>query len=268
MLETLTRHVVQNCHHCIMRLLLHINHDVRLRNLTVYAQWVSLSAIIACWIREVLWLVVYIHFYINAYKNRHTPKSSVFLTIQILNILLFPVGPVAVIMPYLSKYSRNFFWLGIIWWYFFPLVYLSTNLTPFSGKRPEATFEILLYCLYPMASFTSLNLVLNRSRVDSASNTINTFLFHIAFTIWISLWVGNIQSSKISFLPVVRPHFEWAMVLAALATLLYFVALLKGHKIVLSRTLGGPGIEPMSLILHSSELEYNAITDEGRIQLT
>ena len=124
-----------------------------------------------------------------------------------------------------------------------------------------------------MASFSSLNLLVSKSRVDSASNTNATFLFHIVFTIWISLWVGNIRSSKLLFgagllLPVARPHFEWAMLLAALATLLYFVALLKGHKIVFSRTLGGPGIEPMSLILHSLEPEYNAITDEGRIQLT
>lgn len=67
---------------------------------------------------------------------------------------------------------------------------------------------------------------------------------------------------------MVKPRFVWPMVLAAVAAVLYTVAMVKGRDLVLSRTLGGPGIEPMSLTLHSSEPEYNTITNEGRIQLT
>jgi hypothetical protein len=194
--------------------------------------------------------------------------------IRTLNIFLFPVGPVAVVIPYLSKYNRHFFWLGMIWWYLLPFAYFTT----FNLLNVGLTWGAIPYAVaagqYLMAD-AFLAILTIKLNITLSTGTL--FGFHLAFTIWTSLWVGNIRffnkwSGQLFpepfFVGLVRPHFEWAVVLAALATLLYLVALQQGHKVVFSKTLGGPGIEPMSLTLYSSEPEYNAITDEGRIQLT
>ena len=179
-------------------------------------------------------------------------------------------------MPYLSKYDRYFFWLGMSWWYLLPFAcFFTSTYFEWSMKSTfDLAFDATTYLLADFYLFvlTRTSSLLRLTRISIAPNSLlSPVLFHLAFTIWTSLWVGNIRFFRISArLPpaLVKPHFEWPMVLAAIATVLYFLAFQKGHQTVFSRTLGGPGIEPMSLILHSSEPEYNAITDEGRIQLT
>jgi hypothetical protein len=155
----------------------------------------------------------------------------------------------------------------MIWWYLLPVAYFFTTI---NLLKVGLTWRAIPYAIaagrYLMADVLLAFLMI---KLNITLSTGTLFGFHLAFTIWTSLWVGNTRSFSNKWPgQLVRPYFEWAVVLAALATLLYLVALQQGHKVVFSKTLGGPGIEPMSLTLYSSEPEYNAITDEGRIQLT
>ncbi|KAF2808587.1 uncharacterized protein BDZ99DRAFT_58825 [Mytilinidion resinicola] len=243
-----------------MDLLSRIRHDVRLRNLTVYAQWLSLSAILVCCIANIWLLVNTMLFWIH-YPQR--PLPSVWHArpiVQTLNVIFFPIAPIAVIMPYLSKYHRFWFTLGVIWWCIQPVYY--SFVLPFKNDlgnimmSAQYCFFLIFLAVLPCAPLLK----------DTYSS--NRFIFHIGFTISISFWVGRISFwIPGSILPLlVRPHFEWAAVPAGLAAVLYFIAARKGHGLVFSRTLGGPGVEPMSLALPSLEPEYSAISN-GRIRL-
>ncbi|KAF2498799.1 hypothetical protein BU16DRAFT_305582 [Lophium mytilinum] len=70
-----------------MNLLSRIHHDASLRNLTVYAQWLSLCAILACCIANI-WVLVNMMLY-GAY-NPHRPLPSLWRArpiVQTLNVL-------------------------------------------------------------------------------------------------------------------------------------------------------------------------------------
>jgi len=238
-----------------MSILRNIRHDVSLHNFTVYAQWASFSAIVVCWLRGAWFLIL------EFPHHRWTQFSYFTNALQVLNVFLFPIAPAAVIMPYMSKYNYYFLWVGLSWWYLLPFAWLFTN-----KINAELGIYIVLYSLVDMIVFRLTVIIMTPQK------RLCTFLFHVAFTLWSSLWIGEPQLVWFGTLSrkgfIIRPHFEWPVVLAALATILYWVAHLRGDDIVYSKTLGGPGIKPMSLTLHSSEPEYNAIVDEGRIQLT
>lgn len=237
----------------------------------------SLIAVIGCWLRGFAIMMSLFESY------RGVPFS--YFAMLLLNMLwvllspkegqdigqlltsaysLFPVAPVAAIVP--SEHSHYFLWLGLAWWYLLPFAFLSTKIIT-CGDRVYGVFYILSYVI------VDVMLLMLTVLITTAHKRLGTLLFHFGFTFWISLWVGKLHSDQFFPFPdggaiVIWPHFEWPMVFAALATILYFMALLRGDDIVFSRTLGGPGIQPISLNLHSSEPEYNAITDEGRIRLT
>jgi hypothetical protein len=101
--------------------------------------------------------------------------------------------------------------------------------------------------------------------ITTSHKRLCTFLFHLGFTFWISLWVGEFGFKRLfafgdGGVEVIWPHFEWPLVFAALAAILHLVALLKGDDIVLSRTLGGE-------IEHGSEVERSALMNDERSPL-
>lgn len=173
-------------------------------------------------------------------------------------------------MPYLSKYNRYFFWLGVTWWFAIP--FLCPLATTYVGNWGLAAKSLGPFYLVVDLFLLILIAFHVSPKPGPRSFGTNPFFLHLTFTIWTSLYVGNMRFFQIIPSPpppgMARPHFEWAMVLAAIATVLYLMAYIKGHNVVYSRTLGGPGIEPLSLTLRSSEPLYNTIMDEGRIQLT
>lgn len=165
-------------------------------------------------------------------------------------------------MPYLSKYNRYLFWTGLAWWFLLPFGWIFTIIN---------TRSITIDLGFPLvlALMADVLLFMFTAPLAAAPHKPQcVFWFHCGFTFWSSLWVGRPQLFRLGIDRLfVRPHFEWTTVFACLTSILYLAAVWKGDNIVLSKTLGGPGVEPMSLTLHNSEPEYNTITDEGRIRL-
>ncbi|KAF3053390.1 hypothetical protein E8E11_011837 [Didymella keratinophila] len=251
--------------------------DLRLRNLTIYAQWVSVSAALMLFITNILLLVPRFHslsgltsaaYYVPAIQN-------------IIEALFLPLAPLALD---LSRYVPPYMlYVSVVAWFVVPIGHIVSGSVDDGVEIVKVV--VLLFTIWLLFVFTAYNVnvgVVNSylypdQRTTGATRVLNShlqsdlrtragvnfiyfemvLLFSSRAFYW--TWKGDWR-------PPHRMIDQWYRSLTALfgiAVILYIIAWKKRHQWVSSVTLGGTAIEPMVLTVPLTGPVYQSVGDEA-----
>ena len=142
-----------------------------------------------------------------------------------------PMPPLVTEMPHMFKFLPMLFCCGIPWW-------LALSTTWYQRLVSRKIRVIIYLCYVLMIGFWVPYNKTRYMRVGSQLVSVPTF------------------------------RWEWIALFPCCAAILYAAAICRGHEYVFSRTLGGSGVEQMSLSLPGPGPDYEAVSEEGRIRLT
>ncbi|KAI1380402.1 hypothetical protein F4677DRAFT_406750 [Hypoxylon crocopeplum] len=236
-----------------------IRKDLALRNATVYGQWLCVLGAISCVLMRISWAIEF----------GLSEKTAT--AIRLVDAIFFPLCALSVELH--AFRWRRMLGISFLWclgrtaldlkttWDEDGAEFLRTGVMPPSWRsiaRGLAELAMFFWLLFPLSKREGVYSVRIRA------------LFHTAFT---AAFIFGARG-----LPFVPPdsklwpaalRFEPAEVFSGLASLMYWVALCTGQDYVFSRTLGGPGVEMMTLLMDGQAPEYDFLGQaEGRIMLS
>ncbi|XPS76075.1 hypothetical protein M3J09_008135 [Ascochyta lentis] len=231
--------------------------DLRLRNLTIYAQWLSTITAISLYLIGVPLLVVYL-----LQGSRNNTVTWYFFE-SLLHALLFPLAPLALELPHHIR-RAPFLYLGIASWIEFTGHTFIANFVYFSiSDRPEYLFrEFVKMVLLMMTTFVASSSIFLAHVTRSPSD----FKVRIAVNVLccVHLAVGWSQVPGYNLAQYVQRFYLVQAGMFAIAASLCAAAWVKQHQWVYSVTLGGTAIEPMILTIPVGGPRNQSIGDEAR----
>ncbi|KAI1367287.1 hypothetical protein F5Y08DRAFT_336743 [Xylaria arbuscula] len=256
-----------------MGLISSIRKDVRLRNLTIYAQW---SGVLAGIILGILYAWGFLEASFR-YPKRWTALGSglgaIIPITRVINKFVLPWGPCFLEIPHLHI---RFPWMVTFHYAWLSFILLTSSLSSFIGHGPGITIISFMQVGFLMWSgaFAMIQALIVGSRRDMSHrwDRLRRVWYYTLFGI------ANLTSLTFPFIrhstwrPFIWYNFLFGLpsipaALSFTAAILYFVAVLWEHGFVFSLVLGGSGVEPMDFTIPGSGPALNSIGGEGSIRL-
>ncbi|CAI9626407.1 unnamed protein product [Alternaria burnsii] len=248
--------------------------DISLRNLSIYAQWISVTAAALLYLPT--FYALYRYLVILDSDEVHGFMSLLDLTLDLgpLN-LLFPLVILGLELPHYIRRQPLLCWstatcLTMPPRYFYQLWILETT-DPFNTptKITVASFFVFFLCLPTLlTTFVTLG-SFGGSKFTMPDMLAGRILINLVYFVQLSLptvsysfyrfrveggWINGFMSLL----------FWFSACLFGVAALLYIAASIKRHLYVSSTLLGGNGIEPMTLWLPGTGPSHQSIGNEAQ----
>ncbi|KAI2628752.1 hypothetical protein GGR54DRAFT_361208 [Hypoxylon sp. NC1633] len=245
-----------------------IRKDFALRNATIYGQWFLVLGAISCVLMRLSWIIEF-------GLSQKIPSL-----VRFIDMILFPIYALSMENQPTTRW-RWVLVVALVWC--FGRTFVDWAIVT-QGPEP---FRLIISALREVATFPFFLIPLRQT--DSSEYPVRQrACFYIAYTV-VFVWgargrafflnlhcdsfpldvrCGNVFGVPDSALWPAALHFEPAEVFFGLAAAAYVLALWLGHGYMYSRTLGGPGVEMMSLILPGQAAEEDFVGHgERRIML-
>ncbi|UPX12228.1 uncharacterized protein EKO05_0002788 [Ascochyta rabiei] len=233
--------------------------DLRLRNLTIYAQWMSTVAATSLYLIGVPLLVAYL-FHVS-----DVAASAWYLVESLVRALLFPLAPLALELPHYVR-RTPFLYLGMASW-----VVFITHVAISDFMYPPGSIELdLWFREFVELSLLNVTMYLACSSIFSAHVTRSPSDFKIRIAVdilcCVHLTVGWFEPVPMGYEAGQNVRIFYLVVagMFAIAAFLCAAAWVKRHRWVYSVALGGTAIEPMVLTVPVGAPRNQSVRGEAR----
>ncbi|KAI1329863.1 hypothetical protein F5Y16DRAFT_72059 [Xylariaceae sp. FL0255] len=243
-----------------MSFLTKITEDIKLRNLTIYAQWLGAATGV--------FLGLYNYWFIIKLLSRGSiwrwqSLQTIYLARLVIGLIsdfVIPLGPCFLELPPLyMRFPRAI--IVFLAWYMLAFIGL---LGTWSTHHHAAYWGLAInICALMLTMFQFIIAPSSRSIVPHG-NRLFCISYYVMFAtpfVTVLLRAGLLWSTLL-----LRPPFVVA-VLAILTAALYCMACVMGHNFISSQVLGGSGVERLDFTIAGLGPELDSIEDEGAIRL-
>ncbi|KAF2124674.1 hypothetical protein P153DRAFT_124431 [Dothidotthia symphoricarpi CBS 119687] len=236
-----------------------VRSDLRLRNLTIYAQWTSVLATMLFYVSAFYGLFNYLN-HLFALPSSLSLKWVLLNTFNVgVKTFLFPLAPLALELPQYIR-PKPFLYLSTLSWFVLPLL----NFISLLAYRFDSKNYVIMILSLPATFLLAVRIWTVTPGLQTRVGVNALYCGHLVFSIYLQRYAWDAEGSH---------WFIWCQYLIKYiatgmfgsAALLYGMAWIRRHTWVSSRLLGGTGIEPMVLMMPGRGPLYQSVGDETRV---
>ncbi|KAF2833463.1 hypothetical protein CC86DRAFT_9907 [Ophiobolus disseminans] len=238
-----------------MYILDNVRSDLRLRNLTVYAQWTSVFGALLLYFAAIPRLLSIFSILISGYNNRSSRRIVPYLVDLGVMTILFPLAPLALDLPHYFR-RQSLIYISMLSWFVMPIRHFVPSMSKFDG-HPFAGFVHVLP--FSLAFFFAINITMTRIYWKRGPGLRTRFGVNLVLCSQITVYACGFGFPRVRIVP-----YAISAGMFGIAALLYGIAWMLRHPWVSSRLLGGTGIVPMVLMLPGRGPLYRSVGNEAR----